>query len=96
MKVSESIVNDLLFEVDFLTFRIRNIKLSLKTSSNRKLRERLINENISIFERVNEINKTAVLLKKMSKDKISFSNLLIEKSQRTINENKTERNLFFL
>ena len=59
MKVSESIINNLLIEVDSLTCRLRSIKLSFQTTSNDRLKERLIYENKSIFERVNDINKTA-------------------------------------
>jgi len=96
MKVSESIINNLLMEVDSLTFRLRSIKLSFNTTSNIRLKERFIYENKAIFERVNDINKTAKYLNKNVTEKISFSSLLIEKSKRTLKEIKTESNLFFL
>tara|TARA_B100001996_G_scaffold160964_1_gene122739 strand:+ start:128 stop:418 length:291 start_codon:yes stop_codon:yes gene_type:complete len=96
MKVSESIINNLLMEVDSLTFRLRSIKLSFNTTSNSRLKERFIYENKAIFERVNDINKTAKYLNKNVTEKISFSSLLIEKSKRTLKEIKTESNLFFL
>ena len=96
MKVSESIVNDLLIEVDSLTHRIRVIKQCLKTTSNRRLKERLINENNSIFERIREINKVSVNLNKISNKMISYSALLKEKSMRSLDEIKTVSNLFFL
>ena len=96
MKVSESIINNLLIEVDSLSYRLRSIKLSLKTTYNDRLKERLIYENKSIFERVNDINKTAFYLSRRGKEKISFSSLLLEKSRRTLKEISKESNLFFI
>ena len=96
MKVSESIINNLLMEVDLLTFRLRSLKLSFQTTYNNRLKERFIYENQTIFERVNDINKIALYLNKSSKEKLSFSSLLLEKSKRTLKEIKTESNLFFI
>jgi len=96
MKVSESIINNLLIEVDSLTCRLRSIKLSFQTTSNDRLKERLIYENKSIFERVNDINKTALYLNRSGNEKISFSSLLLEKSRRTLKEISKETNLFFI
>ena len=96
MKVSESIINNLLIEVDSLTCRLRSIKLSFQTTSNDRLKERLIYENKSIFERVNDINKTALSLNRSGNEKISFSSLLLEKSRRTLKEISKESNLFFI
>ena len=83
-------------EVDFLSNRLRNIKQSYKTTENKALKERLFTENKNIFKRVNEIYKIAELLNNNSSEKINFSNLLIEITKRTLNENKFESNLFFL
>ena len=83
-------------EVDVLSNRLRNIKQSFKTTSNSALKERLFSENKTIFKRVNEIYKIAMLLNKNNTDKINFSNLLFEITKRTLNENKYESNLFFL
>jgi len=60
------------------------------------LKGRLLSENKNIFKRVNEIYKIAELLNKNNTGKINFSNLLIEITKRTLNENKFESNLFFL
>lgn len=95
MKVSESIINNLLMEVDSLTYRLRSIKVSFNTTSNNRLRDRFIYENKTILERVNEIYKVAVYLNKSEKENISFSSLLLEKSKRTLKEIRTESNLFF-
>ena len=96
MKESQSITNNLLMEVYFLSNRLRNIKQSYKTTENKSLKERLFTENKNIFKRVNEIYKIAELLNKKNNDKINFSTLLIEITKRTLNENKYESNLFFL
>jgi len=86
----------LLIEVDVLSNRLRNIKQSFKTTENRSLKERLFSENKNIFKRVKEIYKIAELLNKKNNEKINFSKLLVEITKRTLNENKFERNLFYL
>ena len=96
MKESQSLTNNLLIEVDVLSNRLRNIKQSFKTTSNTALKERLFSENKNIFKRVKEIYKIAELLNKKNNEKINFSKLLIEITKRTLNENKFERNLFYL
>ena len=95
MMESQSLTNNLLMEVDVLSNRLRNIKQSYKTTGNKALKGRLISENKNIFKRVNEIYKIAELLNK-NNEKINFSNLLLEITKRTLNENKFESNLFFL
>jgi hypothetical protein len=96
MNESQSLTNNLLMEVDVLSNRLRNIKQSYKTTENKALKERLFSEKGNIFKRVNEIYKIAELLNNKNKEKINFSNLLIEITKRTLNENKFESNLFFL
>ena len=82
-------------EVDILSNRLKNIKQSFKTTNNKALKERLFSENKNIFKRINEIYKIAELLNK-NNEEINFSNLLVEITKRTLNENKFESNLFFL
>jgi len=96
MKESQSITNNLLMEVDFLSNRLRNIKQSFKTTNNKALKERLFSENKNIFKRVTEIYKIAEMLNKKNKEKFNFTKLLVETTKRTLNENKFETNLFFL
>ena len=96
MNESQSLTNNLLMEVDFLSNRLRSIKRSYKTTENKALKERLFSENKNIFKRVKEIYKIAELLNKKNYEKINFSNLLVEITRRTLNENKFESNLFFL
>ena len=96
MKESHSITNNLLIEVDGLINRIRNIKQAFKTTHNKGLQKRLIFENKTIFKRIDEIYKIAEILNKSNNKEFNFSNLLIEKTKRALNENKFESNLFFL
>ena len=96
MKESQSLTHNLLMEVYFLSNRLRNIKQSYKTTENKALKERLFTENKNIFKRVNEIYRIAEILNKKNTEKINFSNLLVEITKRTLNENKFESNLFFL
>ncbi len=96
MKESQSLTNNLLIEVDFLSNRLRNIKQSYKSTENKALKERLFSENKNLFKRVNEIYKIAELLNKNKTENINFSNLLVEITKRTLDENKFESNLFFL
>lgn len=96
MKESQSLTNNLLKEVEVLSNRLRTIKQSFKTTHNKILKERLISENKNIFRRVNEISTIAELLNKKNIEKFNYSNLLVEVTKRTLNENKFESNLFFL
>ena len=96
MMESQSLTNNLLMEIDVLSNRLRNIKQSYKTTENKALKERLFSENKNIFKRVNDIYKIAELLNKKNNEKMIFSNLLVEITKRTLNENKFESNLFFL
>ncbi len=83
-------------EVEVLSNRLRNIKQSYKSTENKALKGRLFSENRNLFKRVNEIYKIAELLNKNNTENINFSNLLVEITRRTLNENKFERNLFFI
>ena len=96
MNESQSLTNNLLIEIEVLSNRLRNIKQSYKNTENKALKVRLFSENKNIFKRVNEIYKIAELLNKKDNEKINFSNLLVELTKRTLNENKFESNLFFL
>ena len=96
MKESQSLTNNLLMEVEVLSNRLRNIKQSYKSTENKALKLRLFSENKNLFKRVNEIYKIAELLNKNNTENINFSNLLVEITKRTLNENKFESNLFFL
>ena len=95
MRISESIISNLLSEVDSLTCRLRNIKECFNTTLNTRLKKRLLKEKEIICERINEVNNLAEYFNRKSRDKFSYSALLVEKCKRTRNDNKSERNLFF-
>ena len=96
MKESQSLTNNLLMEVEVLSNRLRNIKQTYKSTENKALKGRLVSENKNLFKRVIEIYKIAELLNKNNTEKINISNLLVEITKRTLNEDKFESNLFFL
>ena len=96
MNKSESIINNLLIEVDVLSYRITNIYQTFLNTSHVGLRERLFYENINISQRLNEIFSIAKVLKHRNNEHLSFSSLLVEKCERTIAKIKIEKNLFFL
>ena len=93
---SESLINNLLIEVETLSHRITNIHSAYRNTSNVSLKERLFYENKSICKRLSEIFSIAKVLKDRNKQKISLSGLLIEKCKRTIAKRRIENNLFFL
>ena len=96
MNKSDSIINNLLIEVDSLSWRITNIYQAYFNTSNGGLRERLFDENEDILERLNEIFSIAKVLKDRNNENISFSSLLVEKCERTIAQKRVEKDLFFL
>ena len=96
MYKSESIINNLLSEVDSLSYRIININQAYCNTLHRGLRERLIHENESISQRIKEIFSIALALKNRTNENISSSSLLLEKCKRTIAQERIEMNLFFL
>ena len=49
MKESQSLTNNLLMEVDVLSNRLRNIKLSYKTTENKALKGRLFALNVALL-----------------------------------------------
>ena len=96
MYESESIINNLLKEIDSLSYRLKSIKHNYSNTSHDGLRERLIYENRSISLRLSEIFSIAKVLKNRNNNYISFSSLLVEKCERTIAQNRIEKDLFFL
>ena len=96
MYKTEFLINNLLIEVDSLSYRITNIYQAYCNTSHLGLRERLFNENNNISKRLNEIFSIAKVLKDRNNENISFSSLLVEKCERTIAQKGIEKNLFFL
>ena len=96
MYISESITSNLLMEVDSLSNRIANIKLAYNNTTHNGLRERLYYENKNISQRLKEIYSIAKFLKNRTIEKVSFTSLLLEKSERTIAQTRMGKDLFFL
>ncbi len=96
MYKSESLISILLMEVDSLSNRIANIKQAYFNTSHVGLRKRLFKENKNISQRINEIFSIAKVLRDRNNENLSFSSLLVEICERTINQTKMEKNLFFL
>ena len=96
MYKSECIISNLLIEVDSLSYRITNIHYAYFNTSHLGLRKRLFDENKNISQRLNEIFSIAKALKDRNNENISFSSLLVEKCERTIEKKRIEKNLFFL
>jgi len=92
---SESLINDLLMEVDSLSNRVTNIMQAYCNTSHIGLRERLFHENKSIYQRLNEILSIAKIFKIKNDSQISFSSLLVERCERIIIKTRKEKNLFF-
>ena len=88
MYKSESIINNLLIEVDSLSYRITNIHQAHFNTSHVCLRDRLFYENKNISQRLNEIFSIAKVLNNRNNENISFSSLLVEKCKRTIDQKK--------
>ena len=83
-------------EVDSLANRVTNIKKAYCNTFHDGLRKRLFNEKKCISLRLNEIYSIACTLKFRNNAKINFSSLLVEKCERTINQTKLGKDLFFL
>ena len=96
MYKSESIINNLLIEVDSLSCRITNIHLAYFNTSHAGLRDRLFYEDKNISQRLNEIFSIAKVLKNRNNENLNFSSLLVEKCERSITQTKMKTDLFFL
>ena len=91
MNKSESIINNLLIEVDSLSYRITNIYQTYLNTSHVGLRKRLFYENINIYHRLDEIFSIAKVLKDRNNEHISFSSLLVEKCERAFAKKKNRK-----
>ena len=93
---SESLIDNLLKEVESLSNRLTNIMRAYCNTSHIELRKRFLYENKTISQRLNEIYAIAKVLKIRNTEKISFSSLLFERCERTIAKTKMEKDLFSL
>ena len=95
-KTSESVINNLLHEVDKLTIRVKYIKASLGNTICTSLKDRLMFENQAHLQRLSEIQLIAKRIEGRNFFKFGLSSLLVEKCYRSIKEAKFKKDLFFL
>lgn len=95
-KVSESLVENLLIELDTIISRIKNIRKTVEQTTNNYLIKRLLLEYKNLMIRLDEISSIANLLKEYTpSEKLSYSNLLSERCKRSKEGNFNNKNLFF-
>ena len=86
---SESIVGNLLLELDSISSRMKNISLIFKQTINKDLKDRLILEHKELETRSKEISSIAKNLTVQSPEKLTLLNLLNELC------NRIKRDLFY-
>tara|TARA_Y100000589_G_C27096967_1_gene606368 strand:- start:558 stop:860 length:303 start_codon:yes stop_codon:yes gene_type:complete len=92
---SESIVENLFKEVDFITDRSKAIKLSLKETNNINLKKRLKKEFMTLNSRAVNVQNIVLDIYKFAKDDICLSGLLLEKCNRIRSQVSDNKELFF-
>ena len=91
---SETIVENLFKELDFIILRSKAIRLSVKGTNNINLKKRLKKEFMSLNCRLFNIQSTIIDIYKFTNVKVSLSGLLLEKYKR-INSQIYDNKLFF-
>ena len=85
-KPSESLVTNLLKEIEFIDIRTKNIKNTLAVTKNNNLKFRLKKEYIFLLNKLEKIQNISIDIFKSSQDKITLSALLLEKGNRIKSE----------
>ena len=93
---SESIVGNLLLELDSISSRMKNISLIYKQTINRDLKDRLILEHKELETRSKEISYIAKNLRVKSPEKLTLLNLLKELCIRIKRDFFYSQNLFII
>ena len=83
-EVSESIVENLLIEIEMINSRISKLLLNYNQTSNLELKKRLYREHRDLSNRLSEINSISNAICTLSKKEISLSNLLLVQSNRSL------------
>ena len=91
---SETIVENLFKELDFIILRSKAIRLSVKSTNNINLKKRLKKEFMNLNCRLVNIQTTIIDIYKFTNVKVSLSGLLLEKYKR-INSQIYDNKLFF-
>ena len=92
---SESIVENLFKEIDWIISRTKYIRINLKETDNISLRFRLKSEFSILINRLLDIQKISLDIKKLSKEDICLSALLVEKCERIKSKVHDNKKLFF-
>ena len=92
---SETIVENLFKELDFIILRSKAIRLSVKGTNNINLKKRLKKEFMTLNHRLFNIQKTIIDIYKFTDDEVSLSGLLLEKFKRINSQVYDNRELFF-
>ena len=85
-EISESIVENLLIEIEMINGRIKRLVMNYNQTLNIDLRKRLIEEYKDLSYRLKEINKTSNTLTKFTSNKISLSSLLLVQSNKSLKQ----------
>ena len=93
--ISESIVENLFKEIDWIISRKKSIVLNLKETNNSNLKFRLESEFALHINRLLTIKKLSLEIQNLNKESVSLSSLLVEKCKRTNSEVLKGNELFF-
>ena len=93
---SEIIVQSILIEIEIITKRIFSIKNSFHQTNNIKLRKRLSNEYLFLFNNFINLRSKVILFNRQNKEPLSYSSILYEKYSRCEKLIFQNNNLFFV
>ena len=93
---SEIIVQSILIEIEIITKRIFSIKNSFYQTTNLKLRKRLSNEYLFLFNNFINLRSKVILFNRQNKEPLSYSSILYEKYSRCEKLIFQNNNLFFV
>tara|TARA_B100000941_G_scaffold34751_1_gene20756 strand:- start:320 stop:601 length:282 start_codon:yes stop_codon:yes gene_type:complete len=85
-EISESIVENLLIEIEMINGRIKKLVMNYNQTVNIDFKKRLIEEYKDLSYRLKEINKTSNTLTKFTSNKISLSSLLLVQSNKSLKQ----------
>ena len=93
---SEILVQSVSIEIEIITKRISSIKNSFYQTNNIKLRKRLSNEYLYLFNKFIDLKSKVFLFNRQNKEHLSYSSILHEKYSRCEKLIFQNNNLFFV
>ena len=93
--ITESLLENLFKEIDWIAARSKIIRTDVNETKNNNLKIRLKKEFKILFNRLDNIHKTSLYIFNINKNDISLSALLVEKCRRTKSEVYNSKELFF-